>query len=140
MKFEKSIRHNCSDDTGETCIIKWNWRLISRILEFRFISFKIFLLLSPRMGYNGKHCILRALCESTQYFYRKGSNMVEELIRTVFSLPMSKVLPFEHNSIREYDLAHRKGRDKIHCPLEYPCSFSLIELALGAYSDPLKFM
>ncbi|KAG4065212.1 hypothetical protein HA402_007609 [Bradysia odoriphaga] len=93
-----------------------------------------------KMGYNGKHCILRALCESTQYFYKKGSNMVEELIRTVFSLPTSKVLPFEHNSIQEYDLAHRKGRDKIHCPLAYPCSFSLIELALGAYSNPLKFM
>lgn len=92
------------------------------------------------MGYNGKHCILRALCESTQYFYKKGSNMAEELIRTIFSLPKSKVLPFEHNSILEYDSAHRKGRNRIYCPLEYPCSFSLIELALGKYSNPLNFM
>lgn len=92
------------------------------------------------MGYNGKHCILRALCESTQYFYNKGANMVEELIRSIFSLPKSKVLPFEHNAILEYDLAHRKGRNKIYCPLEYPCSFSLIELALGTYSNPLNFM
>ncbi|KAJ6635899.1 hypothetical protein Bhyg_14485 [Pseudolycoriella hygida] len=93
-----------------------------------------------KMGYNGKHCVLRALCESTQYFYNKGSNMVEELIRTIFSLPMSKVLSFEHNSILEYDLAHRKGRNKILCPLEYPCSFSLIEMALGTYSNALNFM
>ncbi|KAG4065114.1 hypothetical protein HA402_007511 [Bradysia odoriphaga] len=55
------------------------------------------------MGYNGRQCILRALCESTQYFNSKGSNMVEELVRTVFTLPRTKVLSFEHNTIQEYD-------------------------------------
>ncbi len=92
------------------------------------------------MGYNGKHCVLRALCESTQYFYKKGSNMVEELVRTIFSLPKSRVLSYEQNSILEYDSAHRKGRNKIHCSQEYPCSFSLIEMALGTFSNQLKFM
>lgn len=93
------------------------------------------------MGYNGRQCILRALCESTQYFNKSQSNMVEELVRKVFTLPKSKVLSSEHNNIREYDLAHRKGRNKIFCPREYPgCSFSLIELALGTYSNPLNFM
>lgn len=37
------------------------------------------------MGYNGRECILRALCESAQYFVGKGTNMVEELIRVVFT-------------------------------------------------------
>lgn len=93
------------------------------------------------MGYNGKQCILRALCESTQYFNSKGSNMVEELVRTIFTLPKSKVLSFEHSAIREYDQAHRRGKNKILCPMVYPgCSFSLIELALGTYSNPLNFM
>lgn len=38
-----------------------------------------------RMGYDGRSCVLRALCESAQYFYQKSTHMVEELIRTVFS-------------------------------------------------------
>lgn len=37
------------------------------------------------MGYSGRECILRALCESGQYFAGKPTNMVEELIRTIFT-------------------------------------------------------
>lgn len=37
------------------------------------------------MGYNGRECVLRALCESAQYFYKKSTSMMEELIHTVFS-------------------------------------------------------
>lgn len=93
------------------------------------------------MGYNGRSCVLRALCESAQYFYKKGSNMIEELVRTVFTLPTTKVLPFEHNDILEYDGAHRKGKSKAFCPAAYPdCSFSLIDLALGEYSSPYNYM
>lgn len=36
------------------------------------------------MGYNGRQCVLRALCESTQYFVKKRSNLAEEMIRTIF--------------------------------------------------------
>lgn len=62
-------------------------------------------------------------------------------MRTVFTLPKSKVLSYEHNDLMEYDMAHRKGRNKILCAMAYPgCSFSLIELALGTYSSPLNFM
>lgn len=90
------------------------------------------------MGFNGRQCILRALCESTKYFSRKGSNMVEELIRTIFRMPTAKVLPFEHNDLLTYDAAHRKGsRSRTHCPTEYPaCGISLIDMALGEYSKP----
>lgn len=115
------------------------------------------------MGYNGRSCVLRALCESAQYFYEKSTNMVEELVRTVFTyvwfsisafvtllqlnviflcrLPSTKVLPFEHKDLPIYDKAYRKGNDRIYCSSMYPdCSFSLIELALGAYSNPFNFM
>lgn len=93
------------------------------------------------MGYNGRACVLRALCESSQFFYKKSTNMVEELIRTVFTLPSMKVLPFEHADLMVYDKAHRKGRDKVYCASVYPdCNFSLIELALGEYSTPNNFM
>lgn len=67
--------------------------------------------------------------------------MVEEMVRTIFTLPSMKVLPFEHPDLMVYDKAHRKGKDKVHCGSMFPdCSFSLIELALGEYSTPFNFM
>ncbi|EAT44616.1 AAEL004020-PA [Aedes aegypti] len=91
------------------------------------------------MGYSGRECVLRALCESSQYFGKKGSNMVAEMLRTLFSYPKSKVLSFEHSDHRIYDEAHRKGRNKVLCQSMYPtCGFSLLELALGKYSSPFS--
>ncbi|XP_059611007.1 uncharacterized protein LOC132257948 [Phlebotomus argentipes] len=89
------------------------------------------------MGYNGKSCILKALCQSYQYFRSRGSNMVEEMLRTIFSLPKQKVFSFEHKDLNEYDLAHRQGRSQSDCENLYPnCGFSLLDLALGRYSKP----
>lgn len=89
------------------------------------------------MGYNGRDCILRALCESSQIFGRKGSNMISEMIRAAFSFPKSKVLPFEHKELSTYDEAHRKGRSLVICSTIFPkCGFSLLNLALGKYSEP----
>uniref|UniRef100_A0A1B0CSE9 Uncharacterized protein n=1 Tax=Lutzomyia longipalpis TaxID=7200 RepID=A0A1B0CSE9_LUTLO len=67
------------------------------------------------MGYNGKDCILKALCQSHQYFKQRGSNMVEEMLRTIFSLPKQKVFSFEHRDLIDYDMAHRRGRKKNTC-------------------------
>uniref|UniRef100_A0A182FNM6 Uncharacterized protein n=1 Tax=Anopheles albimanus TaxID=7167 RepID=A0A182FNM6_ANOAL len=93
------------------------------------------------MGYDGRDCILRALCESSQYFGRKGSNMIAEMLRTLFSYPKSKVLSFEHEDHRLYDEAHRKGKNMAACQSLYGnCQFSLLELALGKYSTPYGFM
>ncbi|XP_055716470.1 uncharacterized protein LOC129810177 [Phlebotomus papatasi] len=89
------------------------------------------------MGYNGKSCVLKALCQSHQYFNRQGSNMIEEILRTIFSLPKQKVFSFEHRDLNDYDLAHRQGRKKSNCEELYPnCGFSLLDLALGRYSKP----
>ncbi|XP_058826159.1 uncharacterized protein LOC131686056 [Topomyia yanbarensis] len=93
------------------------------------------------MGYDGRGCVLRALCESSQYFGRKGNNMIAEMLRTLFSFPKSKVLSFEHHDTRIYDEAHRKGKNKVMCQSLFPeCGFSLLELALGKYADPYSFM
>lgn len=55
------------------------------------------------------------------------------------SFPKSKVLSFEHQDLMVYDEAYRKGRNKIYCANLYPqCGFSLIDLALGKYSEPTK--
>lgn len=128
------------------------------------------------MGYNGRSCILRALCESGQRFMGTATNMIEELIRSVFtwvlllstfsmkvcrskgrpfytfcnysylfvffhfSLPNTKVLPFEPTDLHEYDAAHRLGKKKVHCSAAYrDCSISLIDLTFGRYSKPSLF-
>jgi DM4/DM12 family len=93
-----------------------------------------------RMGYDGRECVLRALCEAPRSFGKKGSHMIAELIRTVFSFPRSKVLPFEHRELMIYDEAYRKGKSGTsECHDTYPnCGFSLIKLALGEYSKTLK--
>ncbi|XP_055530584.1 uncharacterized protein LOC129721711 [Wyeomyia smithii] len=93
------------------------------------------------MGHNGRQCVLRALCESSQFFGNKGSNMAKEMLRSLFSFPKSRVLSMESDDTRVYDDAYRKGRRKAPCTLLYPfCRFSLIELALGKYTSPLGFM
>lgn len=89
------------------------------------------------MGYHGRDCILQALCESPQVFNMKRRTMVQELVKTVFSFPKSKVLPFEHPELLIYDDAHRKGRGKSDCVGSFSkCGFSLIKMALGKYSKP----
>lgn len=99
------------------------------------VNVTLFLLFIFRMGYNGRSCVLRALCESSQYFNKKPTNMVEELVRSIFTLPSMKVLDFEHSDLVVYDKAHRKGKDKVYCSSVFPdCQFSLIDLALGEYS------
>jgi len=92
------------------------------------------------MGYDGRECILQALCETPKTFGKKGSHLIAELIRTVFTFPKSKVLPFEHRELMIYDEAYRKGRNEAtECHTMFPkCGFSLIQLALGKYSKPLK--
>lgn len=90
------------------------------------------------MGFNGRECILQALCESSQIFNKRRRTMVQELIRTVFSMPKSNVLPFEHSDLMIYDKAYRNGQhDGVDCGLShYKCGFSLIKLMLGKYSKP----
>lgn len=97
----------------------------------------MFILCDFSMGYHGRECILKALCESTQIFKKKQKTMVQELIKTVFSFPKSKVLPFEHPELLIYDEAHRKGQNQINCDTIFSkCALSLIKIALGKYSKP----
>ncbi|KAI8434490.1 hypothetical protein MSG28_012504 [Choristoneura fumiferana] len=37
------------------------------------------------MGYNGRQCILKTLCETTQRMVPHGDNMIEEMFRTLFT-------------------------------------------------------
>lgn len=68
--------------------------------------------------------------------------MVQELIRTVFSMPKSNVLPFEHPDMMMYDEAFRKGQKEVNCERHFKkCGFSVIKMILGKYSKPeIDFM
>lgn len=95
--------------------------------------------LDNRMGYNGRDCVLHALCESSTMFEtKKRRTMIQEMIKTVFTMPKSKVLPFEHPELLIYDEAFRTGQKDVNCRRLYgKCNFSLIKLILGRYSrDP----
>ncbi|XP_063382827.1 uncharacterized protein LOC134669248 [Cydia fagiglandana] len=87
------------------------------------------------MGYSGRQCILKTLCETTQRIVPHGQNMVEEMFRTLFTLPMSKVLPEEPIEHAIYDSAHRLGVLLENCDM-YTCPLSLVDLAQGYYSTP----
>ncbi|SPP83329.1 uncharacterized protein LOC117585069 isoform X2 [Drosophila guanche] len=92
------------------------------------------------MGYNGRDCVLRTLCESRQYFQRTKMNMVGEMLRTIFSLPKQRIFTrelHENSDIVHYDKAYREAH-KVDCAAQYDCHFSLLELAFGKYSTPPK--
>ncbi|EDW83391.1 uncharacterized protein Dwil_GK22340 [Drosophila willistoni] len=93
------------------------------------------------MGFNGKSCVARALCESAKYLTpspneRKRGNMLEELVRTVFSLPSKHVANHEPQLHFYYDGIYRRSKratEKRNCHEIYPeCNFSLLSLALAA--------
>ncbi|XP_022209987.2 uncharacterized protein LOC111065858 [Drosophila obscura] len=89
------------------------------------------------MGFNGHSCVARALCESAKYMLpqeQKG-NMLQELVRTVFSMPPTPVAGHEPQAHHQYDRIYRRSkRASRECDEIYPeCQFSLLALALGKY-------
>ncbi|XP_043951532.2 uncharacterized protein LOC108026107 isoform X1 [Drosophila biarmipes] len=91
------------------------------------------------MGYNGRDCVLRTLCESRQYFQRTKMSMVGEMLRTIFSLPKQRIFTrelHENSDIFHYDQAYRNAHND-DCT-QYHCHFSLLELAFGKYTTPPK--
>ncbi|XP_011304130.1 uncharacterized protein [Fopius arisanus] len=89
------------------------------------------------MGFQGRTCVLRALCEASQRLMPKGATLVEEMMRIVFSLPLKRMLlshePLEHHTYTE---AHRAGHRGTRCDAMFTgCPFSLIDMALGKYSS-----
>ncbi|XP_023035556.2 uncharacterized protein LOC6649457 isoform X1 [Drosophila willistoni] len=92
------------------------------------------------MGYNGRDCILRTLCESRQYFQRTKMSMIGEMLRSIFSLPKQRIFTrelHEDSDIVHYDHAYRYAHNN-DCANQYNCQFSLLELAFGKYSTPPK--
>ncbi|XP_033166634.1 uncharacterized protein LOC117145186 [Drosophila mauritiana] len=93
--------------------------------------------LFDNMGFNGRSCVARALCESARFMLQseERGNMLQELVRTVFSLPPSPVAAHEPQAHHQYDRIYRRSkRNSRECHEIYPgCQFSLLALALGKY-------
>lgn len=96
------------------------------------------------MGFNGRACVARALCESAKYLHAPGQlgNMLEELVRAVLSLPKESVEGHEPREHHHYDQIYRRSKRELRdCYELYPgCQFSLLALALGNYAAaPAQF-
>lgn len=89
------------------------------------------------MGYNGRTCILRSLCEASSQFTIKDNTLFDRILKIVFSFTAEGLLDSEPNEHHVYKTASQQlddKRDNLDCTSSYPCPFSLIDLALGFYS------
>ncbi|XP_061400302.1 uncharacterized protein LOC133336026 [Musca vetustissima] len=95
------------------------------------------------MGFPGTDCISRALCESGQFLKdipKIKGNMVEELIKIIFSFPSEELTREESAEHHHYAHVYRRAkRSRIDCSVEYAgCQISLLDLILGRYSMPVQ--
>ncbi|XP_019868263.2 uncharacterized protein LOC109597077 [Aethina tumida] len=89
------------------------------------------------MGYNGRSCILRAVCETKNKLKPKGETLLEEILNIVFRFPQQKLSASEPEEHKIYQQATRIGENgnQEDCEREFAdCPFSLIDMALGYYS------
>nr|AGM32125.1 hypothetical protein [Coptotermes formosanus] len=82
-------------------------------------------------GVDGRTCIKKALCEAAQRL-KVRSNLWEEIMRVLFTLPLEEVDIYEPIEHHTYDAAHRRGLSKRNCLQFYrACTFSLIDMVIG---------
>ncbi|XP_034184213.2 uncharacterized protein LOC117606190 [Osmia lignaria lignaria] len=86
------------------------------------------------MNFDGRTCILRALCEASQRLMPKGNTLIEEMMRISFLFPLKKLFSGEPEEHHAYSRAHKAGHEGHDCASTFSsCSFSLIDMALGKY-------
>ncbi|KAL1506071.1 hypothetical protein ABEB36_005502 [Hypothenemus hampei] len=101
------------------------------------------------MGYDGRSCVLRSLCEAEQRFFKDDENLIHKILSLIFRFPQEPLLKQEpdvhhvyhyasylgknhENTVKMYDTATSK------CAEIFKCPFSLIDVALG-YHSPFDF-
>nr|XP_003700138.1 PREDICTED: uncharacterized protein LOC100881004 [Megachile rotundata] len=86
------------------------------------------------MNFDGRACILRALCEASQRLMPKGNTLIEEMMRISFAFPLKRLFSGEPEEHHAYSKAHKAGHEGQDCASMFSgCSFSLIDMALGKY-------
>ncbi|XP_050293769.1 uncharacterized protein LOC126734269 [Anthonomus grandis grandis] len=95
------------------------------------------------MGYNGRTCILRSLCEASRHFKPREDSLIHHIIATIFRFPTDPIMAHEPDEHRVYHWAAELGSNNLQknnmrqnddCSDIFPCPFSLIDMALGHYS------
>ncbi|CAH1118848.1 unnamed protein product [Phaedon cochleariae] len=91
--------------------------------------------LVDKMGFDGRSCIYRALCEAPRRFNDKPETLSEDLLRIIFKFPTHHISNEEPRDHLLYHRAYRKGfsmEEQQDCERMFPdCPISLIDLALG---------
>ncbi|CAH1113414.1 unnamed protein product [Psylliodes chrysocephalus] len=89
------------------------------------------------LGYNGRVCVLRSLCEASNRFLPKEDNLLNYILKMIFDFPQEKILRSEPEEHRIYHFAAQMGKENPnqHCSQIFNCPFSLIDAALGRYSN-----
>ncbi|XP_043259100.1 uncharacterized protein LOC122401189 [Colletes gigas] len=89
------------------------------------------------MNFDGRTCMLRALCEASQRLMPKGNTLVEEMMRISLTFPLKRLFSYEPEEHHTYGRAHKAGHEGQNCADMFSrCSFSLIDMALGKYDAP----
>ncbi|KAL1506073.1 hypothetical protein ABEB36_005504 [Hypothenemus hampei] len=96
------------------------------------------------MGYNGRTCVLRSLCEASDYFKLREDSLVHHILGLFFRFPTEPISwrePDEHKIYHWASLVGKEhGEDRIgKCSEIFQCPFSLIQMALGYFSDRSPF-
>ncbi|CAG9772595.1 unnamed protein product [Ceutorhynchus assimilis] len=97
------------------------------------------------MGYDGRSCVLRSLCEAEHRFLEVEDSLGHNILSLIFRFPQETLLKNEPEIHHTYHYASQFGRSQDNvidysqnildkCSETFKCPFSLIDLALGYYS------
>ncbi|CAG9772594.1 unnamed protein product [Ceutorhynchus assimilis] len=88
------------------------------------------------MGFEGKPCIYRAMCESARKLNRNDLPLAQEILRKFFTYPLERLSNLEPDEHREYHSATKYSLENRHLDcsdLFSDCTFSIVNMALGNY-------
>ncbi|KAH1005739.1 uncharacterized protein LOC109546139 [Dendroctonus ponderosae] len=95
--------------------------------------------LTDKMGFGGKDCIYRALCETPRKLHKERTSLAQDILRQFFEYPLERLSYLEPDEHRKYHWASRYSTENSHlnCWDLFPdCTISIIDIALGNYSGP----
>ncbi|KAK9887738.1 hypothetical protein WA026_000054 [Henosepilachna vigintioctopunctata] len=126
---EKKEMTNDTDVSDETMVRRERRSLFKKIEKLFF-----------HMGYDGRHCILRALCEYSSEINLGKKTIVNELLRVFFRYTTETLMRYESREDRLYHQAQINGelsRPGTCFDLYPKCHFSLLNLLLGYHSPEI---
>ncbi|XP_050294215.1 uncharacterized protein LOC126734569 [Anthonomus grandis grandis] len=90
-----------------------------------------------KMGFGGKACIYKALCEANRKMDKKRITLAQEILRQFFTYPLKQLSYLEPDEHRKYHWASRYSNENQHldCWQLFPdCTISIVDMAMGTYS------